>query len=177
MTRRAPLFAPVSQSAGRPMREFVVALLASMLVAAPAYAARAGEPAPAFALTTAAGDTVDLARLRGRVVYVDFWASWCAPCRTEAPLLERAASASGPDVVFLGVASKDERSAALDFLNEFDITYPNVLDSTGAIRARLGLRGFPTTYIVGRDGRVRTTVIGGISEQRLAAQLEDALRA
>lgn len=112
---------------------------------------------------------------RGRVVIVNVWASWCVPCRTEAPLLQRA-SESYPDVTFLGVDSKDGRRAAAQFIDEFDIRYPNVIDSSGEIRQRLGLRGFPTTYIFGPDGALRAGVVGGISEQRLAAQIEDARR-
>lgn len=111
----------------------------------------------------------------GRVVVVNVWASWCAPCRTEAPLLQEAASAY-PDVTFVGVDSKDSRSAALDFIEEFGIEYANIFDGTGEVRQRLGLRGFPTTYIFSVDGSLRASVVGGISEQRLAAQIEDARR-
>lgn len=109
----------------------------------------------------------------GRVVVVNVWASWCAPCRTEAPLLQAAAGAY-PDVTFIGVDSKDSRSAAFDFIDEFELTYPNLYDGSGEVRERLGLRGFPTTYIFGIDGSLRASVVGGISEQRLAAQIEDA---
>lgn len=112
----------------------------------------------------------------GRVVVVNVWASWCAPCRTEAPLLQAAANAY-PDVAFLGVDSKDSRAAALDFIDEFGLTYPNLYDEHGEVRQRLGLRGFPTTYIFGFDGALRASVVGGISEQRLAAQIQDARRA
>ena len=113
---------------------------------------------------------------RGKVVVINVWASWCAPCRTEAPLLQRASESYDSDVTFIGVDSQDDRAAGSEFMEEFGLTYPNVFDHTGDIADRLGLRGFPTTYILGRDGRVRATVLGGISEQKLAAQLEDALR-
>ena len=109
----------------------------------------------------------------GKVVVVNVWASWCAPCRAEAPLLERASKAYGQDVAIIGVASRDTLEAARDFVHEFGLTYPNVFDGSGAIAERLSLRGFPTTYIVGRDGRVVASVMGGITEQRLAAQVQD----
>ncbi len=89
------------------------------------------------------------------------------------PLLERAWEAHRDEVVILGVASKDVASASRDFMDQYGITYPNVFDATGVIRSRLGLRGFPTTYVFGADGKLRTTVVGGVSEQRLGAILED----
>lgn len=114
-----------------------------------------------------------LVGLRGTPVIVNIWASWCSPCRTETPLLERTWQAHGGDVIILGVASKDVPASSLAFMEEFDVTYPNVFDSSGQIRSRLGLRGFPTTYVFGADGTLRTTIVGGLTEQRLAAVLKD----
>jgi cytochrome c biogenesis protein CcmG, thiol:disulfide interchange protein DsbE len=113
---------------------------------------------------------------RGRPVVVNIWASWCAPCRTEMPLLDDAARSYGPDVVILGVASKDDPAEARRFLDDLDITYPNVFDESGQVRVALGLTAYPTTYVFGADGRLRARVDGGISEQRLAGLVEDALR-
>ena len=107
---------------------------------------------------------------------VNIWASWCAPCRTEKPLLQEAATAFDPDVVVLGVVSNDDPGAARAFLGELGITYPNVIDTTGRIRVALGLTAYPTTYVFGADGTMRARVNGGISEQRLAALVRDALR-
>ena len=111
---------------------------------------------------------------RGRPVVVNIWASWCAPCRTEMPLLQRAADVYAGRAVVLGVASKDEADAARAFLDDFDITYPNIFDVTGEIRVRLGLTAYPTTYVFDAAGTLRARVTGGISEQRLAALLRDA---
>jgi cytochrome c biogenesis protein CcmG, thiol:disulfide interchange protein DsbE len=116
-----------------------------------------------------------LVGLRGTPVIVNIWASWCAPCRTEAPLLERTWRSHGGDVMILGVASRDQPDAALDFLEEFGVSYPNVFDTSGEIRRALGLRGFPTTYVFDAAGNLRTTIIGGVSEQRLAAVLDDLM--
>lgn len=113
---------------------------------------------------------------RGTPVVVNVWASWCAPCRTEMPLLQRAATEYAGRVTFIGVASRDSRDAAAGFLNDIGVSYPSVFDASGGIRADLGLRGFPTTYLFDREGTLREAVVGGISEQRLAAQLEDLLR-
>jgi len=113
---------------------------------------------------------------RGRPVVVNVWASWCAPCRTEMPLLDQAARSYGSEAVILGVASKDDPAAAQRFLDELGITYPNVFDESGRIRVALGLTAYPTTYVFGADGALRARVDGGISEQRLAGLIEDALR-
>ena len=117
-----------------------------------------------------------LAGQSGKPVVVNVWASWCGPCRVEAPLLQRAARRYEGRVAFLGVDSRDEQVAGERFLTRYRITYPNVFDSSGAIRGALELRGFPTTYIFGSDGRLRSRVVGGISEQVLAGRLDDALR-
>lgn len=114
-----------------------------------------------------------LAGLRGTPVVVNVWASWCAPCRAEMPLLERAAQSYEGRAVVLGVDSRDEPGAARAFLDDVGVTYPNVWDRTGAIRRALGLRGFPTTYFFDRDGTLVASVVGGVSEARLAAQLQD----
>ena len=114
-----------------------------------------------------------LVGLRGTPVIVNVWASWCSPCRTETPLLERTWKAHRQKVVILGVDSKDVASYGHDFMDEFKVSYPNIFDGSGDIRAKLGLRGFPTTYVFGADGKLRTIVVGGLTEQRLAAILED----
>ena len=113
---------------------------------------------------------------RGRPVVVNVWASWCGPCRVEAPLLQRAAGKYAGRVTFLGVNAQDDLSAARRFIERYDLRYPNVVDPDGAITRRLGMRGFPTTYIFDRAGRVQFSVVGGISEQTLAARLAQVLR-
>ncbi len=112
---------------------------------------------------------------RGRPVVVNIWASWCAPCRTEMPLLQDAADAFGDRAVILGVASNDDPGEARRFLDDLGLDYPNVFDTTGEIRVALGLTAYPTTYVFGTDGNIRARVNGGISEQRLAGLIEDAL--
>lgn len=113
---------------------------------------------------------------RGMPVVVNMWASWCAPCRTEMPLLQDAAEAYEGRATILGVATKDDPDEARRFLTELGVSYPNVFDITGDIRVTLGLNAYPTTYIFDADGELSARVTGGISEQRLAALIEDALR-
>ena len=114
-----------------------------------------------------------LVGLRGMPVIVNVWASWCAPCRTETPLLQRTWQNSRDDVVILGVASRDQRPSSEKFMAEFGVTFPNIFDAEGDIRRRLGVRGFPSTYVFGADGILRTTVVGGLTEQRLASIIAD----
>ena len=92
------------------------------------------------------------------------------------PLLDQAARSFDGRAVILGVASKDDPDEASAFLDDLDISYPNVFDRTGEIRVALGLTAYPTTYVFGPDGDLLARVDGGISEQRLAGLLEDALR-
>ena len=113
---------------------------------------------------------------RGRPVVVNVWASWCGPCRVEAPLLQRAARHYGSTVTFLGINAQDTAGAAASFLTRYGISYPNVVDMNGDITHALSLRGFPTTYIFDGTGRVRFSVVGGISEQTLAARLAQVLK-
>lgn len=117
-----------------------------------------------------------LVGLRGEPVVVNIWASWCAPCRTEMPMLQDAAEAFEGRATILGVASNDDPGSAATFLDEIGLTYANVFDPSGEIRVALGLTAYPTTYVFGRDGSIRARVDGGISEQRLAGLIEDALR-
>jgi len=117
-----------------------------------------------------------LAGQRGTPVVVNIWASWCAPCRAEAPLLQRAHADLGDKVTFIGIASNDRAKDAAGFIDRFGITYPNLLDENGEVTTILEMSNFPTTYVFGRDGVLRAKVTGGISERQLAGVVDDALR-
>lgn len=133
-------------------------------------------PVPAAGeLTAMSADDFEgvLVGLRGKPVIVNVWASWCAPCRTETPLLERTWRAHADKVTIIGVASKDVPAQSRAFMTEFQVSYPNIFDVTGEIRSRLDLRGFPTTYVFDADGTLRTSIVGGLTEQRLAAVVND----
>ncbi len=134
--------------------------------------------APHFQLTRLdESGTLSLASLRGKVVVLNFWASWCVPCKSEAPRLEaawRGYRARG--VVVVGVDAQDFTGDARRFVHRFKLTYPNVHDGPGKVLPKYGVTGFPETYFVGRDGRlVGERVQGEISEQQLASGIERAL--
>jgi cytochrome c biogenesis protein CcmG/thiol:disulfide interchange protein DsbE len=119
---------------------------------------------------------VSLAELRGTPVVLNFWASWCPPCRTEQPILERAWIEQEPrgKALFLGVNMQDLTGDAEAYLREFGVGYPNVRDPSDATSRRFGATGLPETFFIDREGRVVGHVIGAVSEAQLAAGVEAA---
>jgi len=135
--------------------------------------------APAFALTRL--DTpgrLDLASLRGKVVVLNFWASWCVPCKSEAPRLEAAwRRYRGQGVVVVGVDAQDFTGDARRFIRRYKLTYPNVHDGPGNVGSKYGVTGFPETYFVDRRGRlVGDRVVGEVSAAKLTAGIRRALQ-
>ncbi|MBI1733976.1 MAG: TlpA family protein disulfide reductase [Candidatus Rokubacteria bacterium] len=132
-----------------------------------------GRVAPEFALPRFDGaGEVRLADLRGRVVVVNFWASWCIPCREEAAALEAVWRRHQDDgVVMVGVNIQDRRAAAGQFLMETRPTYPNVVDATGATSIAYGIYGVPETFVLDREGRIRARHVGAISAETLAGHV------
>ena len=131
----------------------LLGLVAYKLLADLAPPLAVGQPAPAFQLETFAGEQVSLADLKGQGVVLNFWASWCGPCREEAELLESAwRQEQDRGIVFLGVAHLDQLPAAQRFLAEFDITYRNGRDKGSIISKQYDLFGVPETYFIDPDG-------------------------
>jgi thiol-disulfide isomerase/thioredoxin len=118
-----------------------------------------------------------IAGLRGTPVLVNVWASWCGPCRDEAPLLAAAHESYGDRVRFLGVDILDQRASARAFMREFGWTYPSVFDPTGAIRDGLGLLGQPVTLFYDASGELVATWSGPLTQEALDANLEAILTA
>ena len=122
--------------------------------------------------------TLGLSSLRGKVVLLNFWASWCVPCKQEAPRLEAAWHRwHKQGVVFLGLDAQDFRADAHRFLQRHGITYPNVHDGPGAILGRYGVSGFPETWFVSRSGKlVAEHVDGPLTARQIDRDIRRALR-
>ncbi|HET8526624.1 MAG TPA: TlpA disulfide reductase family protein [Actinomycetota bacterium] len=116
-----------------------------------------------------------LARQRGTPVLVNIWASWCGPCRQEAPLLSAASRTYGDRVQFVGVDILDARDSARAFMHESGWTYPSVFDPSGAIRNGLGVLGQPATLFYDADGKLVSTWLGPLTEEVLARRIDAIL--
>ena len=132
--------------------------------------------APDFTLTSFDGKTLTLSKLQGKVVVVNFWASWCPPCRVEAPYLEQTwRKYKDRGVVFIGVDYVDTEPNALTYLKEFDITYFNGPDLGTRISQSYNIKGVPETYYVARNGEVRGNTIGPLSPPQLDQKIDTLL--
>ncbi len=136
---------------------------------------RPGPLAPAWRRASQDG-TVDLEELQGTPVVLNFWASWCDPCREEAALLQRGwQDARRRGVLFLGLDMQDVRQDARDFLREFRQDYPHVRDPDRGTARRWGVTGIPETYFISRRGEVVGHVIGTVTAKQLADGVQAAL--
>ena len=129
-----------------------------------------------FSLTTMDGAAIDLAGLRGKVVMLDFWASWCAPCRFEAPVLvEVYLEYSDRAVEFVGVDIWDQRQSAIDYIDRYQITYPNGVDEKGTIAINYGVRGIPEKFFIDQDGVIVKKFVGPVDADTLRSTLDELL--
>jgi cytochrome c biogenesis protein CcmG/thiol:disulfide interchange protein DsbE len=128
-----------------------------------------------FTVTLFDGSKLSLDDLRGKAVFLNFWASWCPPCRAEARDLEAAwRKVKDRNVVFLGVALQDTDQASREFLREFEVTYPNGRDESGKIGVDYGTWGIPESFFIDPDGRITYKHVGGISAELVLAKLDEA---
>ena len=144
------------------------------------YRARAeieNTPAPDFELPSLDdGTPIALSSFRGQVVVLNFWASWCAPCRLEAPGLRRVSERyRDRGVRFLGVDYRDDDAAGRAFVGEFRLRYPSVTDPSGSLAYDYELIGFPTTFIIDPAGTIRYRFVGYLDEEVLEEALNDVL--
>jgi cytochrome c biogenesis protein CcmG/thiol:disulfide interchange protein DsbE len=138
--------------------------------------AELGTTAPAFSLPAldAPDDRINLSGLRGKPAVINFWASWCEPCRDEAEALARAARENSR-INFLGIAMLDGRESALEFAQEFDVPYPSARDARGVTAKRYGVTGVPETVFLDERGRLVGKFIGAIDRTQLESILDDLI--
>lgn len=140
---------------------------------------REGFVAPDFTLDTLGGDPVTLSDLRGRVVVINLWASWCPPCRAEMPALQAAHEADkdrGLVILAVDMTYQDSVDDAAAFVEELGLTFPVLLDRDGTVARQYLLRALPSTYFVGPDGIIRQATIGGpMSEATIRSEVSRLL--
>jgi cytochrome c biogenesis protein CcmG/thiol:disulfide interchange protein DsbE len=161
------------------LRVLAVTALLAAIVAVIAACGNAGAPeastgraAPPLTGTALDGTTVDLASLKGKPVIVNFWASWCTPCREEFPLFQEKLAELGPTdgLEMIGVLYKDEPELARAFLDDLGATWPNVDDPDGVAAKAWRTVAPPQTYFIDKDGVIRGIQIGQVREEDFDAQ-------
>jgi peroxiredoxin len=138
------------------MRNRLVAIAAALAVALPALAIPSGSPAPAFTLGSSSGGPVSLAQYKGQVVMINFWASWCGPCRQEMPLLEsiyRKYNKMG--FTLIGVNVEPDSQAANEWLKQTPVSFPILYDKDSQVSKLYDVAGMPSTVLIDRSGKLR----------------------
>lgn len=131
-----------------------------------------------FQVTTLGGDQLSLQDLRGKVVMLDFWSSWCPPCRAESPVLSQVyREYRDRDVEFIGMAIWDDPGAVGDHVREFDVPYPNALDGKGEIAIDYGVAGIPEKFFIDREGKLVRSFVGPTDAGSLREVLDELLAA
>jgi cytochrome c biogenesis protein CcmG, thiol:disulfide interchange protein DsbE len=141
---------------------------------------REGFSAPDFTLDLVGGGQVTLSDLRGKVVLVNLWATWCPPCREEMPAIEavyKKYKDSGLEVLAVNTTFQDSEGEAAAFAQEFGLSFLIPLDRTGAVSRQYQLRALPTSYFIDRQGIIRSVVVGGpMDDTLIASKVEELLK-
>jgi cytochrome c biogenesis protein CcmG/thiol:disulfide interchange protein DsbE len=133
--------------------------------------------APEFVATTLDGSKLRLSEKHGQIVMIDFWSTWCPPCRQEAPALSQVYNEyRDKGVLFIGIAVWDDMDKLEHFVEEFQIAYPIALDTHGEIAMDYGVPGIPEKYFVNKNGQLERKLIGPTSPDTLRAVLDDLLK-
>ena len=131
------------------------------------------KPAPSFVLKTLNGGTLSLEQLRGKPLVLNFWASWCGPCRDEAPLLRGVSEKNAGKLNVVGVLFQDKDLGRMKgFISEYGLAYPNLLDDDLKTSINYGIGGVPETFFIDEHGLIQSVDRGGLTAERLSAGLK-----
>jgi thiol-disulfide isomerase/thioredoxin len=133
-----------------------------------------GEPAPDFVLRDLGGTPVRLSDLRGKVVFVNFWATWCRPCKQELPDIQKVAGEYPDDVAVLAINVEESRDDAAAYFAENGLGVPALLDRNGGVFRQYGLRGLPDSFFIDREGNVAVIAYGYLTEEMMRDRLARA---
>ena len=126
-----------------------------------------GSIAPDFSLQSSSDTIIMLSSLRGKIVMVNFWASWCGPCKEEMPAIQNVYSKYSENLMILGVNDDDSVSTIRDFARQFELTFPLLIDSTGSVAAQYGIRAYPSTFFIDRDGIIFRIMVGTMTQSTI----------
>jgi len=121
------------------------------------------------------GETFSLSDYRGKIVFLNFWGSWCPPCRMEMPGFQKIYEQYGDDVVIIGVGINDSAGNLIEFAKSIGVTYPIVHDRTSEIARHYRIRSLPTTYRIDQEGRIQGVAVGALNEEQLVKAIEELL--
>lgn len=131
-----------------------------------------GRPAPEFELTSLDGAPLKLSLFRGQAVVVNYWATWCGPCKEEMPLLQRRYEKYSPELVVLGVDAGEDPTLVSRFVDDLKLTFPILLDADYEVESLFGITAYPTTIFIDSDGIIQARHIGQLDGRLLDAYLE-----
>jgi cytochrome c biogenesis protein CcmG/thiol:disulfide interchange protein DsbE len=134
--------------------------------------ASVGSTAPEFELQNLNEETFSLSEMRGKIVVLNFWATWCEPCKLEMPFFEQLHKAGQSDLEIWGVNFDEPPQQVQDFVEEYNLSFPILLDPGGKVQDLYRVRGYPTTYVVDEQGVIKFHHIGLITEEQLGHYLE-----
>jgi len=147
------------------------------LEAASSGTAELDKPAPDFTLKDLDGNTVRLSDLRGKVVFLNFWATWCPPCRAEMPDIEKVhRKYRDQDVVVLGIDLRESASTVRPFVEDGGYTWAFLLDTTGEVGSMYRVGAIPTSFFIDKKGIIRAVTIGGMTAATMEAKLAQAMQ-
>ncbi|MSQ27190.1 MAG: TlpA family protein disulfide reductase [Dehalococcoidia bacterium] len=136
------------------------------------YKFTAGMPAPEFTLQSLEGKPVSLSDYRGKTVLVNFWATWCPPCRSEMPDMQRLAQDHPDDLVVLAVDLQEAPDPIASFAKQFGLTFPILLDTRGDVSQAFGVQSLPSSFFIDPQGRIASFNIGALNESAMRRRLQ-----